>query len=169
MGDVTVALARTGADVVALEPNPHAFSVLEQRCARLRNVRCLQVAASTQDGIAPLYLHQDAADDAIAASAGSSLLAEKRNVDPTRSIQVSTVDLDRLLAQEAPVEVLKLDIEGAEIDVLAHLLDTGRLREIGLVLVEMHDWHTERLTRRGRALRERLTASGCDNVRLDWR
>jgi FkbM family methyltransferase len=87
VGDVTVALARTGADVVALEPSPHAFSVLEQRCARLRNVRCLEVAASG----------------------------------------------------DRPVRV------------------------------EMHDWHTERLTRRGRALRERLTASGCDNVRLDWR
>ena len=53
VGDITVFLAKTGAEDVALEPNPVAFAQLERRCAGYSNVRCLQVAAPTSDGYAP--------------------------------------------------------------------------------------------------------------------
>jgi FkbM family methyltransferase len=168
IGDITVILAKTGAEVVALEPNPVAFAHLERRCAGYPNVRCLQVAASTSDGYAPLYLHQEHGRDPLAASVGSSLNAHKKNVDTEQSVMVETVDLDRLLASLGPVAFLKLDIEGEEVPVLEHLLATGRLATIRSVAVEMHDGQIDELVGRSAALRERLADPACSNVRLDW-
>lgn len=168
VGDVTIAFARTGARVLAIEPNPVAFEQLTRRLRHRRNVDCLQAAVSVRDGTARLYLHEDAGEDPIRASVGSSLLAEKRNVDPSTWIEVKTIDLDALVAARAPVAVMKMDVEGAEISILERFLETGRMSEIGYVVIEMHDWHTEELGRRGAAIREELKDPRYAHVRLDW-
>lgn len=52
---------------------------------------------------------------------------------------VQTVDLSTLLqAAGGQCDVLKLDIEGAEYEVLAALCSTGEIRRAGQVLVEFH-------------------------------
>ena len=168
VGDVTVLLARTGAEVIAFEPNPVAFERLRTRCARMRNVRCIPAAVAVADGSAPLFLHEDDEIDPLRASVGGSLLREKRNVNPARWIDVVTVDLDAFLAQHAPVAALKLDVEGAEVEILERLLETGRLLDVGAVVVEMHDWHTPELQARGAIVREALAQPRYAHVRLDW-
>lgn len=168
VGDVTVLLARTGADVIAFEPNPVAFDRLYARCARLPNVRCIQAAVSVDDGSARLYLHEDDEADPVRASVGGSLVREKRNVNPDRWIDVETVDLDALVAKSGPVAMLKLDVEGTEVAILERMLESGRLKDIGAILVEMHDWHTQELQTRGAVVREALANPMYDHVRLDW-
>lgn len=168
VGDVTRLLARTGARVIAIEPNPVAFARLQRRASRWRRVECVEAAASTKDGFAPLFLHELADRDPLGASTGSSLLPEKRNVDPNSAIRVRTIDLDAFIAAHAPVAVLKMDVEGAEVDILERLLETGRLHDVGLALVEMHDWHTEELSRRGARIRRRLAEESLEHVCLDW-
>ncbi len=168
VGDITALFAATGAEVVALEPNPVAFAHLAERFAGAPRIRCLQAAAATEDGTAPLYLHVDAESDPLRFSTGSSLIATKRNVDTDRSVVVETVDLDALLAGLGRVAVLKLDIEGAEVPVLERLLETGRLGSIDIVVVEMHDGHADELVERSAALRGRLADPAYAHVRLDW-
>lgn len=168
VGDVTVLLAATGADVVAFEPNPVPFVHLARRCARMKNVRCIQAAVSTCEGSAPLFLHVDSEIDPLRASTGSSLLSSKRNVDPGRWIDVVTIDLDAFVLEHAPVDVMKMDVEGAEIDILERFLQTGRLDSVRTLVVEMHDWHTAELAARGAVIRDRLADQRYAHVRLDW-
>lgn len=54
---------------------------------------------------------------------------------------MATVDLARILAEEAPVDLLKLDIEGAELEVLTHCREA--LREVDHLFVEYHGRHDE--------------------------
>ena len=169
VGNVTALLAERGAEVYAFEPNPAAFHVLERRFAGRPAVHCLQKAVAAMAGTSRLYLHVDANDDPVGWSAGSSLLQEKPNVDPGTCIEVETVDLDAFLAGLGrPVAVLKLDVEGAEIEILERLLDTGRLGDVWNVLVEMHDRKVPGLAERGAALRRRLDDERYAHVRLDW-
>ena len=83
---------------------------------------------------------------------------------------VTVLDLDRVVADlTSPPDLLKLDVEGTEIEILERLIDTGRLETIPNVVVEMHDDVIPELAERGAQLRERLEDSRYRHVRLDWR
>ena len=167
VGNVTAAFAATGARVIAFEPNPAAFASLRRRFEDADNVRCVNAAVSDRGGRARLYLHRSAAEDPVKWAVGSSLFAAKGNVDAATSVEVETVDLDGVIRELPRVDLLKLDVEGAEVPILARMIETGRLIRIGLVLVEMHDTKIPDLRQAGAELRKRLTA--WPNVRLDWR
>lgn len=170
VGLVSEALARIGFDVVAFEPHPQAFEQLATRFARRSNVTCVQKAVSIGAGRARLHLHAGWEVDPVAVSQASSLYAGKRNVLGDSWVDVETIDLDAYIAGlDRPVALVKVDVEGAEVDILERLLDTGRIAEIGLVLVEMHDGKIPELSQRGAILRDRLASGAYAHVHLDWR
>jgi FkbM family methyltransferase len=169
VGDVTAALARACSEVTAFEPNPVAFAVLERRFRKARNVRLIQAAVGASAGTRSLYLHERHEADPLGASIGSSLYSGKLNVDAERWIEVEVVDLDRFVeTMGRPVDLLKLDVEGSEIEVLERLLSTGRLTSIGRVVVEMHDGVIPELADRGALLRAELADRDYAHVTLDW-
>lgn len=169
VGDMAVVLARRGATVHAFEPNPHAFAVLRQRFAGNPNVHCHQAAVGVKAGRQALYLHENSLQDEVYWSNGSSLLAEKPNVSSERSVDVQVVDLVAFLRDLGrPVKVLKMDIEGAEVEVLNHMIDSDALKLAQNILVEMHDSKIPGLAGPAASLRQHLHAIGASHVRLDW-
>jgi FkbM family methyltransferase len=170
VGEVSAALARTGAEVHAFEPNPHAFSVLVQRLGRKPNVHLYPHAVLDRAGWSRLYLHVDAFNDPVGASTGSSLLAFKGNIDPERFVEVETIDLAQfVLDLDRRVRVIKIDVEGVECPLVHHLLDTGVIEQVDTVLVEVHDRHIPELHAEYQGLRERLEREGfADRVLTDW-
>jgi FkbM family methyltransferase len=169
VGEITVLLARQRAEVYAFEPNPDAFRVLQKRCARNPQVRCIPKAVDVTSGTAQLYLHEHAHLDPVRWSSGSSLYEEKPNVDRASAIDVETIDLARFIEELGrPVHLLKLDVEGAEIGVLESLLESGVLAEIRHVLVEMHDDRIPSLASPGARLRAALADERYRHVLLNW-
>ena len=62
-----------------------------------------------------------------------------------------------------------MDIEGAEVPVLNHLIDTGGIDQVRLAIVETHERFSAQLAAATDALRDRLKSNGLDSkVRLDW-
>jgi FkbM family methyltransferase len=171
IGEVTAALAEAGAEVHAFEPNPAAFSVLVERLGQERNVRLYPQAVLDRVGHSRLYLHVNAADDPVAASVGSSLLASKGNVDPDEYVEVETIDLAQFVCDlDRPVGVVKIDVEGVECTVVHRLLDTGAIERVQTVLVELHDRHIPELQAENQRLRERIEWEGLsDRILTDWR
>lgn len=154
----------------AFEPNPDAFAVLRKRFGAAGNVELHQQAVLDREGIARLYLHVDARSDPVGASSGSSILPFKGNVDRETYVDVEAVDLSSFLMQLGrPVEVLKIDVEGAECPIVHRLLDTGAIERVSIVLVEFHDRHIPELVPEYAALRERLDREGlAGRVLTDW-
>ena len=170
VGDVTAALARRCSRVVAFEPNPVAFGILERRFRGKQHVHLEQAAVGAATGTRRLYLHVDHDVDPVGASLGSSLYASKLNVASGRWVDVDVIDLDAFLGTlDAPVDLLKLDVEGAEVEILERLLETGRLASIGRVVVEMHDGVVPEISERGERLRTALEGEAYAHVALDWR
>ena len=169
VGRVTRAMARRGAEVHAFEPNASAFRELTARTHRLRNVHRHHAAVWVADEEIELFMHEKAASDPVTWSVGSSLVKEKGNIDAGVSECVPGIDLARFIGELGrEVDLMKIDIEGAECRVLDHLLDTGALHRVRRVVVETHDHKIPELREATEALRQRIAVSGHAGVSLDW-
>jgi len=170
VGRYTEVLARSGARVYAFEPNPDAFTELRRRMSAYSNVVCLNQAVAAQGGRVCLYLHENAASDPLHWSTGSSLLAIKGNVDRNCYVEVEAVDfVDFLRALAAPVALVKMDIEGAEVALLEHLLDQPQaLAAVGRLFAETHEHKIPELRAATGRLRERIRRDGLAQINLDW-
>lgn len=171
VGRFTALMAASGATVHAFEPNPEAHAVLAREMAKFPRVHTYPAAVTTTPGPVKLYLHKWANEDPVHWSTGSSLLANKNNVRPDRFATVEGIvfaDFLRKLGAKR-IALLKMDIEGAEVDVLNQLLDEGLHTMIDQAFVETHDRRVPELVEPTRRLRERLQAMGATQFRLDWR
>jgi FkbM family methyltransferase len=100
--------------VAAFEPGANAFARLKANVALnpVENIALYNLAASDRQGQAQLYLGDDAADS------GASLYRLNRPQDRVETVAMVTVD--GFLEQEglARPEVMKVDVEGAELAAL---------------------------------------------------
>jgi FkbM family methyltransferase len=169
VGRVTAALARRGFEVHAFEPDPVAADVFAARFAGRPPVHLHRAAVGARAGTLRLYRTKAFARRPRKATTSSSLF--RRDVhDAANAVEVEVVDLVEFIrGLGRPVDVLKLDVEGAEVEILERILDDGLHRRIGIVVAETHERHSPELARRTGELRRRIAAEGIANVDLDWR
>lgn len=170
VGLIARAMAGSGATVHAFEPNPHAHAELLRRSRRYKTLLPRNAAVAVQNGTLRLYLHRDAAADPLKYSQGSSLMVEKGNVNPNTWVDVQAVDLAAFIKDLGKrIAVLKMDIEGAEVDVIPHLIETGAIDNVDLCFVETHERKVPALIARTAAMRDLIHARGLgDKFVLDW-
>ena len=173
VGDITEPFAQLGAVVFAFEPNKVAYDVLAKRFAQQENVKCYMSAVSTYDGVGKLYLHENNEVDPIAFSTGSSLNSEKVNVSVDDYEEVSVVDLANVIEKIKKtsgknIHILKIDIEGAECEVVEKLMDKNLLDDIKYVLIETHEQKNPSLVEPTKKMIERVESKGLKNVNFKW-
>jgi len=106
------------AEVVAIEPNPVSVKMLRMNLEenRIEGVRVVEAALAKEEGEADFYM--DSSEDRWYSTAGFMAGAwNKRQI--SKVIRVKTMVLADLVTK--PVDVLKLDVEGAEMEVLESL------------------------------------------------
>lgn len=138
-------LERFGGRVVGIDPNPDALEYCRRHCPRGMEVQ--PAAFWTQAGESvTFYLPRPAAALPKGADGVSGSLLASHPYASERSVTVSTTSLAEVLARAGREEcdALKLDIEGAEYEVLAALCKSGEIRRAVQVLVEFHHGHVER-------------------------
>ena len=147
-----------GGIVVAFEPSPREFRRLQWNLAlnRCRNVRAARFALGMTDGTAQFFM-------CLGHDTGCNSLRPPAATDPIRRITVPITSLDRYLAQAkieaGDIDVMKLDVEGAELDVLKGapgVLSSAR----PLILCELVDIRTAPWGYRSQAIYAFLAASG---------
>ncbi|MFM7167278.1 MAG: FkbM family methyltransferase [Planctomycetaceae bacterium] len=168
VGVISCEMARRGALVHAFEPDPVAFAELQRRTAEFSGVTLHQMAVSSAEGTLPLFFRHEREEDAVAYSVGSTLLAEKTDVRADQYCNVRVVRLAEFIQRFDRIRLLKMDIEGAECDVLEDLLKERLLERCDLVLVETHEeWIPQSKPRLDR-IRQQLTDLKYDHVCLNW-
>ena len=120
-----------GCRILAFEPDPRAFGLLERNVARngLTGVTLVNAALAGHDGTIPFYYDEARPDLLIMSSNPERLPGSCREV-PCR----------RLSAALPPgrIDLLKLDIEGDEGEVVADLAASGRLGDVDRLALEYH-------------------------------
>lgn len=112
-----------------------------------------------------LYLRAD--DDSIAATQSSSLMPGKDNVSTSHFVEVEVVRLVDFIKEVRPIRFLKMDIEGAEYDVLPDMLNTHTHRDVDYIVVETHERSAD-LRSSHTALVERIRNERVSNIDLSW-
>jgi FkbM family methyltransferase len=171
IGSITTRLAATGADVISFEPDPQTFAVLEQNTAHLPNVTRYQKAAGAQAD--QLMLRRAAlwdANDPMRHSEASSIARADKGMADTNSVLVDVVDFKEFIEMlDRDVRILKIDIEGAEWDLLDVLLDAPVLRRIDSIFVETHERFEPQINiARFNRLAERAFAMDRPYINLYW-
>jgi FkbM family methyltransferase len=119
--------------VIALEPDPRHFARLTRNVEmnRFTSIRALQVAAASRDGIVTLAGYADDAENR-----GVSRIADRANT--AHRFDVSCTTIDRVTASCARVDVVKIDVEGAELDVLGGMRDGLASARYASIVLELH-------------------------------
>ncbi len=128
-----------GGNVVGVEPNPRSLNYCRDRVPGAMSV--LPKAFWSEAG-QKLEFHLPRPQQELPKGADgvSGSLDGSHEYAGGRRLEVETTSLAEILSQQARGEcdVLKLDIEGAEYEVLNRLCSSGEIRKAGQVLVEFH-------------------------------
>ncbi len=171
IGEVTAKLAASGADVISFEPDPDTFAVLTRNTAQLPNVTLHQKAAGAR--AEQLMLRRakrwDPADPT-RHSAANSIVHASGPMSDENSVPVEVVDFPAFLTSlDRDIRILKIDIEGAEWDLMEALLDAPVLSRIDCIFVETHERvDPARNIPRFNALNRRVMALDRPYINLFW-
>jgi FkbM family methyltransferase len=122
------------ARVTAVEPDPQLFRILQRNIVAngLRHIDVRNAAVTGSDGPITFHTRND-----FQGGAANSL--DVRNIGPgvvARAITVQGIRLSAFL--QSPVDLIKLDIEGAEGDVIAEVSAAGLLAATRWLIFEYH-------------------------------
>lgn len=169
MGVVTAQLAATGADVIAYEPDPFAFAALTQKFSDMGNVTLVNAAVGIGSGTVRLMRADNFAENPEEASVKSTILDGGRRIDAANSIEVPLLDFPSILRDKGKVAFVKMDIEGAELDILELMHRDGLFAHFRCLVAETHERKFKELRSRYKALRADVAANyHPSRVNLDW-
>src|SRR5262245_51120210 len=128
------------ARITAFEPDPRTLSALNEniRDNGLTDVAAHQVALGSRDGIVDFYRDENENSSSPLMSVNRERLAGSRwqPVLRARHIQVQARRLSTFI--ESDIDLLKIDVEGAELEIMQDLVAAGKLRRARRIHLEYH-------------------------------
>lgn len=169
VGNVTEKMAERGALVYAFEPNPVAFEKLKNRFLNYPNVICMNQAVWDRKDKISLYLEKGANQYPIENCVGSSIISNNPYINRETSIEVESIDFTEFLNKiNKKIKLVKLDIEGAEFDVLKKMINLNLHESIENIVVETHEWLIPELQSEAEDLKSLISEKGITNISLNW-
>lgn len=163
VGDASMMLLNRGYAVHAFEPDPVASAELARRLGANPLLTIHTEAVGATAGKATFYY--SSSDDPHQAIFSSLFERPDRH---GRRVEVNIIDLLAFIrSMGRPVDILKLDIEGTEIEILERLLKEGSAQQMGQIFVELHDDAPDS-ERRIASIRREIAAQGLTNIHLGW-
>ena len=154
--------AKYKATVYSFEPDPIPFKELKQKSANFKNINPIMKAVGTTNSKGKLYLDKKYLQDELFYSEHNSLIKEKDNVGD-KYIEVEVVDIADWLNDFERVKFAKIDVEGFEVELINHLIDTSAINKIDYIFVETHEKRIKNLDKQIVELKLKITNLGIEN------
>lgn len=173
VGVVSSLLADTGADVISYEPDPYAFAQLSDALGDRQNVQLINAAVGASSGNVRLMRASNFDEDKKGASVKSTIVDGGRMIAAENYVDVKLLDFLTILSGEienrGEIAFVKMDIEGAELELLEAMDAADLIKDIRCLVVETHERKFAELRPRFRALREAFSEKYPKRqVNLDW-
>lgn len=167
-GDMSIKLAKKIKKVIAFEPDPIAFNRLQKNTAPYPNIEIHQKAVGTINGVLKLYKHQNQTNHP-AFTVSSSLIAEKVNIDTKNYHEVEVIDFLAFINQlQGEIDLVKMDIEGAEVEILENILKNNGHQKIKYMLIETHENKIPSQKERINHIKEKIKEKKIKSIKLNW-
>ena len=173
VGHYTRQMLLVAREVIAFEPDPWAVEKLRNNLKDFSNVRIEPVAATIRNGRGVLWRRAQFDSDPLEHSTSSTLV--KRKIMPDSVNQAVEVELVNFveylddLGEDVEVGLIKMDVEGEELDILDALLCRhDLLARIDYIFAETHERQIPDQKGRVRKLKARVADVYRPRINLDW-
>ena len=169
IGGISLYLSVTGATIYAFEPDPIAFNVLSERSRNKKNIICINKAVWDKDSIISLYKHHEMKYDEVSFTTGSSIVADKKNIDADSSYKIEVIDLVNFIRQlNKKVDLVKVDVEGAELEILKKIISEDAHSLFNTMYVETHETKIPGQLKELNTIKQQMKEKGIANIKLNW-
>lgn len=175
VGDISARFLERGAEVIAFDPEPWAVERLRERFAGQPRFTLHAAAVGTSVGHVQLMRASNFSNNEALGSVKSTVVSGGRQIDEDEgnSISVEQIDfiafLRDLIAKRGDIAFLKMDVEGAELDLLPAMDEAGVFDSIRCTVVETHERKFRDKRPVFKEIRERFAAKyNPSHVNLDW-
>lgn len=156
LGFSSMMFARFAGQVISFEPDPYIFSLNQRNTRFARNILTINAAVANTSGSKFLYRHPNFDANPLAMSQASSLMKNKPNVDGSKPFEVRSIDLVEFLRAIGKVKILKIDIEGYEVELIEDMLNRDAFENVEYIFVEFHDDKFPELAKRTASLKKSI-------------
>jgi FkbM family methyltransferase len=141
--------------IYAFEPNPNSFMRLQEKAQNNPKLQPMPYGLGDEDMTVEFTMN----------GLGSSMCDERSSHSDTPRITVEIADIDRVWKdlKLGQVDLMKINIEGAEFPLLDRMIKTGLLNKVDCFMIQFHEWHPGAYRKRER-IREELSKTH----RLEW-
>ncbi|CAN5649063.1 hypothetical protein BH10BAC3_BH10BAC3_15000 [soil metagenome] len=168
VGDITNQFAGTGATVHAFEPDPLAFKILKKRFLNLPKIILHNKGVWDKESELSFYTHKDQRAEDIAYTVGSSIMSNKINIDQDKKQTIQVINLSDFIKKLGKVNLIKLDVEGAEIGILFDILKDETYNLFDMMYVETHETKIHGQHAELVAIRQIMKQKNVTNIKLNW-
>jgi FkbM family methyltransferase len=157
-------------EIHALEPDPAVFEALKSSVAMYQNVILYNAAIGSSDGTVSFYRQRDFDPaDPVRNSIGASTFQTHQGINGDTPICVPQIGiLTFLKAIGKHIDLMKVDIEGAEVPMLETLIESPLIDQISVMLVETHEHCIPELVERTDAIRQKARRLISAKIDMNW-
>jgi FkbM family methyltransferase len=127
MATLYFASRHPSASIISIEPVAENFTMLRRNCGHLPNVTLIQAALWSEPGALGIVNPEG--------EAWTFSIADSNDREVLES--VSAVTLDEIIKTFGPIDLLKLDVEGAERELFQH--SGSWIDKVRMIAIELHD------------------------------
>ena len=154
--------------VDAFETDPIAINELKKKCKKNKNLNLFQSAVGLKDSTQKLFRYRKFDENDPYSTQGSSLL-DYRSGTNKPFVEIKVIDfINHINKQKKEISLLKMDIEGSEIEILNKIIDLNMHDKIKYIFVETHERFSHKLGLETAKLKLRIKNLNINNINLDW-
>ena len=145
VGEFTKLFLEKGFIVDAFEPDPIAINELKKKCKNNKNLNLFQSAVGLKDNTQKLFRYRKFDENDPYSTQGSSLLDYRSGANKP-FVEIKVIDfINYINIQKKEVSLVKMDIEGSEIEILNKIIDLNIHDKIKYIFVETHERFSHKL------------------------
>ncbi|MCR2040029.1 FkbM family methyltransferase [Campylobacter helveticus] len=162
-GLISDIILHCGGAVECFEPNIYLNFFLKRKFETNPLIKIHQKAVSNKNGKVKFLTFQNRI-----LSQGNRIVKSVQDEQTHEAYEVECVNLCEFLEQKERIYLLKLDVEGAEFEILPALIKKGLYEKIDYIVVETHEYMFKDGVEKLKVIKKELEKRGVKNIFLDW-